>query len=66
MGRRNTLEVCLQGSQQLKSFASVESIGTLRCLVLIQYSRTDRFSTGEILSDQLIRWYCIDQLSSHN
>jgi hypothetical protein len=41
------LEVCLQESQQLESFASVDSNGTVFCLVLIEYSRTDRCSSGE-------------------
>jgi hypothetical protein len=46
---QHSLEVCLQESYKLKSFASVESIGTLPCLVLIEYSRTDRFSRGSIV-----------------
>ena len=42
MGRRNTkLEVYAQESQKLKSFANVDSNGTLPCLGLIEYSRTD-------------------------
>ena len=41
---QHELEVYLQESQQLKSFASVDSNGTLPCLVLIEYSRTDRLS----------------------
>jgi hypothetical protein len=58
------LEVRLQRFEQLKSFASVDSNGTLPCLVLIEYSRADRFSRGrESMSDQLIRWCCIDRLS---
>jgi hypothetical protein len=44
---QHKLEVYLQESQQLKSFASVDSHGTLPCLVLIEYSRTDRFSGGK-------------------
>ena len=44
---QHQLEVYLQESQQLKSFASVDSNGTLPCLVLIEYSRTDRFSRGK-------------------
>ena len=43
MGRRNTLEVYFQESQKLKSFASVDSNGTLPWLMLIEFSRTDRF-----------------------
>jgi hypothetical protein len=46
---QHQLEVYLQESQQLKSFASVDSNGTLPCLVLIEYSRTDRFSRGNIV-----------------
>jgi len=41
---QHELEVYSQESQQLKSFASVDSNGTLPCLILIEYSRTDRFS----------------------
>jgi hypothetical protein len=41
------LEVRLQRFQQLKSFASVDSNGTLPCLVLIEYTRADRFSRGK-------------------
>src|SRR6266850_2204306 len=44
---QHQLEVYLQKSQQLKSFASVDSNGTLPCLVLIEYSRADRFSRGK-------------------
>jgi hypothetical protein len=44
MGRRNTSPKstckCLESQ---KSFAGVISNGTLPCLVLIEYSRTDRF-----------------------
>ena len=44
---QHQLEVYLQESQQLESFASVDSNGTLPCLVLIEDSRTDRFSRGK-------------------
>src|SRR5208282_1425830 len=46
---QHLFEVYSQESQKLKSFASVESIGTQPCLVLIEYSRTDRFSRGSIV-----------------
>jgi hypothetical protein len=45
---QHQLEVYLQESQQLKSFASVDSNETLPCLVLIEYSWTDRFTRGSI------------------
>jgi len=41
------LEVYLQESQQLKSFASVEPNRTLPWLGLIDHSRTDRLSSGK-------------------
>src|SRR6266849_1989069 len=44
---QHQLEVYLQESQQLKSFASVDSNGTLPCPGLIEYSRTDRGSRGK-------------------
>ena len=50
LGRGNqNLKVYLQESQKLKSFASAHSNGTLRCLGLIECSRTDRFSRESIV-----------------
>jgi hypothetical protein len=46
---QHLLEVYLQESQKLKSFASVDSNGTLPWLVLIEYSQTDWFSRGSIV-----------------
>jgi integrase/recombinase XerC len=34
---------------EVKSFASIDSNGTLPCLILIEQSRTDRFSRGSIV-----------------
>lgn len=35
-------------------------------LVVIEHNRTDRFSRGEVLPNQLIRWSCVDRLTSHD
>jgi hypothetical protein len=66
MGRRNTSsKSTCKGLNSWKSFASVDSNGTPPWLGLIEYNRTERFLLGEVLSDQLIMWCCIDRLSSH-
>jgi hypothetical protein len=66
MGRRNTSSesICRSLDDQSRSRALIQT-EQLPCLVLIEYSWTDRF-VGEALSDQLIRWCCIDQLSWHD
>jgi hypothetical protein len=57
------LEVRLQESQQLESFASADSSGTPSWLGVTDYSRTFRFSYREALSDQQLKECCIDRLS---
>src|SRR3981081_3105809 len=66
MGRRNTSSKSICGSLygQNRSRALIQT-EQLPCLVLIEYSWTDRFP-GEALSGQLIRGRCIDQLSWHD
>jgi hypothetical protein len=63
MGRRDTkVEVYLQAPLAPKSFASVESNGTLPSWVLMERSPTDRF-LEDALSHQLLRRCRIDRLS---
>jgi hypothetical protein len=46
--KQHYLEVYLEESHQPKAFASVDSNETLPCLVLIEYSWTDRFTRGSV------------------
>src|SRR5207245_9439800 len=56
MGRRNTKpEVYLQESQELNSFTSVESYGTLPWLAFRRRTSRQIGSVGEVASDRLIR-----------
>jgi hypothetical protein len=60
---QHLLEVYSQESENLESFAGVDLDAVLPCPGRIEHSWTGPFSRGEVLSDQLIRWCCIEQLS---
>jgi hypothetical protein len=67
MGRRNTSSKSiwrsLNGQSRLRVLIQAEQPP---CLVLIEYTLGHIGSLVEALSDQLIRWCCIDQLSWHD
>jgi hypothetical protein len=46
---QHLLEAHAQGLQQLRIVRRRDSSGTVPCLGLIEYSRTDRFSGGSIV-----------------
>ncbi len=66
MGRRNTKPKSTYRSlNSYESFASVDSSGTPSWLGSDWLQSDKALLHGEVLSDQLTRWCCIDRLSWH-
>src|SRR5229473_609006 len=67
MGRRNTrAKSTCRGFHSYESFASVDSNGTPSWLGSDRVQPDKAVLHGQVLSDQLTRWCCIDRLSSQD
>src|SRR5260221_7901217 len=67
MGRRNTRSKSTRSAPTVESsFASVDSNGTPSWLGFDSVQPDRAVLYGEVLSDQLFRWCCIDRLNSQS